>query len=237
MRTIKRLSSLLLSILILLTIIACDGTDKAYIYFSLDEQPKTLDPQIASSDSELMIVRNIFEGLLRKNEKGEIVCGVAESYKKNNLIYTFKLRKDAVWSNEEAVTAHDFVFALRRAVDPKTESPFVRRLFCIVNAKEINMGNMSVNDLGVKAIDDHTLQINLHTYDDSFEETLTTSLTMPCNEKFFNESAGKYGIFKEHTLSNGSYKLSKWGKSIHLVCLNPSSLRYVSKFSLDLSSI
>ncbi len=214
MRTIKCLSSLLLSILILLTVTACDGTDRAYIYFSLNEQPKTLDPQTASSDTELMIVRNIFEGLLRKDEDGKIVCGVAESYKKSNLTYTFKIRKDAIWSNGQNITAHDFVFALRRAVDPKTKSPFVRRLFCIINAKEINSGQMNIENFGVKAIDNYTLQITLCEYDNSFEETLTTSLAMPCNENFFNESAGKYGIFKEYTLSNGSYKLSKWGKEI-----------------------
>ncbi len=210
----KKIISLFITLLLLISVIGCDNTDKAYIYFALSEKPDTLDPQVASSDSELLIIRNIFEGLLRKNEKGEIVCGVAKNYKKSGLTYTFNLRKDAKWHDETPITAHDFVFALRRAVLPETESPFASRLFCIKNAKEIYSSKLSIEALGVTATDKHTLKIELAYEDENFENTLTTSVAMPCNEKFFYESAGKYGIFTEHILSNGSYKLSKWAKDI-----------------------
>lgn len=210
----KRIICLLLTVFILLSVVGCDDTDKAYIYFQLPERPVTLDPQIASSDTELLIVRNVFEGLLRKDEDGKILCGVAESYKKNGLTYTFKLREDVQWHNEEPITAHDFVFALKRAVNPETKSPFASRLYCIKNAKEINNGKANINSLGVTATDKHTLKIELAYEDKNFENTLTTSVAMPCNEKFFYESAGKYGMFKDNILSNGSYKLSKWAKDI-----------------------
>ena len=78
----KRIISLLLILILLFSVVGCDDTDKAYIYFALSERPVTLDPQVASSDTELLIIRNVFEGLLRKDEKGEIQPGVAESYKK-----------------------------------------------------------------------------------------------------------------------------------------------------------
>ncbi len=214
MNHIKRFTALLLSVFFIFTLTACDSTSKAYIYFSLSEQPSTVDPQTAQSDTELMLVRNIFEGLLRKDEDGKIVAGVAESYKKNGLIYTFHLRKNAMWSNEEGITAYDFVFAFRRAVNPETKAPFVRRFLSIKNADSIIKGKKPATDLGVKAVDTHTLQIELAYEDKNFEETLTTSIAMPCNESFFKETAGKYGLEKETTLSNGSYRLAKWGKEI-----------------------
>ncbi|MBQ4120295.1 MAG: hypothetical protein IJD45_07910 [Clostridia bacterium] len=214
MNLYKRLISIIISIIMLLSLSACDSTDSAYIYFYLNAQPETIDPQTAKSDSELMLVRNIFEGLLIKNENGEIVCGVAESYKKEGLTYTFKLQKNLVWSNESSLTAHDFVFAFKRAVNPKTESPFVKRLYAIKNAKAINKGKKSLNTLGVKALDAHTLQITLSQNDKNFEETLTTSIAMPCNEKFFNTTAGKYGLENDTTISNGSYRLAKWNQEI-----------------------
>lgn len=214
MKLYKRITSLLLCLVSILTLTACYNSDKAYIYFTLTEVPQTLDPQTAQTDTELMIVRNIFEGLLRKDENGKIACGVAKSYKKDGLTYTFNLRKDAVWSNEESVTAHDFVFAFRRAVDPKTEAPHSKMLENIENAKQILKGKKSADTLGVKAIDKHTLQIKLSAEDKNFEETLTTSVAMPCNEKFFNASAGKYGLDRDYTLSNGSYRLAKWSKEI-----------------------
>lgn len=220
---LKKLISLLLSVFILLCVSACDDTDKAYIYFQLPEKPASLDPQVASSETELLIIRNIFEGLLRKNEKGEIVCGVASEYKKNGLTYTFKLRKDAQWHDETPITAHDFEFAFKRAVSPETKSPFASRLFCIKNAAGIYTSKSNIDSLGVTATDKHTLKIELAYEDENFLETLTTSITMPCNEKFFYESAGKYGIFTDNTLSNGSYKLSKWAKDIFGIRLYKNS--------------
>lgn len=214
MNLYKRLISLLLSIVFLISLTACDSTDGAYIYFYLNEQPETIDPQTAKSDTELMIVRNIFEGLLRKNENGEIVCAASESYKKDGLTYTFKLRNDIVWSNEVPLTAHDFVFAFKRAVNPKTKAPFVKRLFAIKNAKAIYNGEKSLNSLGVKALDNQTLQITLSKNDKNFEHTLTTSIAMPCNEAFFYNASGKYGLNNDATISNGSYRLTKWNQEI-----------------------
>lgn len=210
----KKALSLLLCAVLIFSLSACNSTDDAYIYFTLNEPPQTLDPQIARTDAELMIVRNIFEGLLRKDNNGKIVCGVAEEYNKNGLEYTFTLRDDAMWSNEQPITAHDFVFAFTRALDPKTKAPHSKQLINIVNAKEILSGKKSPDSLGVKAVNDQTLKITLAKEDKNFEEVLTSAISMPCNEEFFKQSAGKYGLEKENTLSNGSYRLAKWGKDI-----------------------
>ena len=212
MRNFKRLFCLLLCLVFILPFAGCGDTKEAYIYFELPAVPETLDPQIASSDSELIIIRNIQEGLMRKNDKGEIVCGIAESYEKKGMTYTFKLREDAKWNNGDKITAHDFVFAFKRALNPETNAPFATRLYSIKNAKAINNGTKSLDKLGVKALDDGTLKITLTDDDENFLEALTTAVAMPCNEKFFNERAGKYGLFDDNILSSGSYRLSRWRK-------------------------
>lgn len=181
-----------------------------YVYFDIKNKPHSIDPQTAKTDEELLIVRNIFEGLLRKNEKGKIVCGAAKSYKKSGLTYTFKLRKDAVWSDKTPVTAYDFVFGIRRAVSPAVKCPYGKRLSKIVNAEAALNGTASPEAIGVTANDEETLQITLSSEDKSFEDTLTTSVAMPCNEEFFNSTSGKYGLDAESILSNGSYVLKKW---------------------------
>lgn len=185
---------------------------ESIIYFELLQKPQTLDPQTAQSDSELLIVRNIYEGLMRETDDGKIIGGVSESYSYENLTYTFKLKDDAVWSNGDKVTAYDFEYGLRRAVDPKIKAPFASRLFAITNAEAINNGNAEVSTLGVKALDEKTLTITLCREDNDFLKTLTTSVCMPCNEQFFEESIGKYGLDAKCIISNGSYRLTKWNK-------------------------
>lgn len=237
MKRVLKAACLILALLTLFSLAACgDSYQDAIIYFEIPEKPYTVDPQTASTDSELVIVANIFEGLLRKNESGAIVCGACKSFERNGLTYTFKLREDIVWSNEEPLTADDFVFAFRRAVSPETKSPFVSRLFPIENAKEIYEGKKSADTLGVSAQNSTTLIIKLSYEDESFEEALTTSVAMPCNEKFFTESAGKYGLSAEHTLSCGSYKLTKWNKESFGIRLYSNSL-YTGTFTAKNSAV
>ena len=213
MKLLYRILSICLCIATLLSFVGCgDDYSSSIIYFELSEKPDTLDAQLASTDEELLIVRNIYEGLLREDQNGDIVNGVCESFQKKGLVYTFKLKKDAVWSTGEKLTANDFVFAFRRAVDPETNAPFVKRLWCIKNAEEISKGNSSVNSLGVKALDDYTLQITLIKEDEDFLKTLTTSICMPCNQSFFNDCHGQYGLKSEYLISNGSYSITKWNR-------------------------
>ncbi len=210
----KRFLSVVLCVLIIFSVL-CGCGEKykdSIIYFELLDKPTTLDPQMASSDSELLIVRNIYEGLLREDIDGNAVLGVCESYSYENMIYTFHLKKDAVWSNGDKVTASDFEYAFRRAVDPKIKAPFASRLFAIQNAEAIAGGSVDVSTLGVKAVNDTTLTITMCREDNDFLKTLTTSICMPCNESFFEESVGKYGLDSKCIISNGSYRLTKWNK-------------------------
>ena len=213
MKQIIKFIALALSVLAVILTAGCNESyQNAIIYFEIPEKPFSLDPQTVSSDSELAVVGNIFEGLLRKNDGGAIAGGMAESFSKDGLTYTFKIRSDAKWSNETPVTSNDFLFAFKRALLPETEAPFASRLFSIENAEQINSGKLSADSLGVSAPDDKTLIIRLCRDDENFESALTTSVAMPCNEEFFNASAGKYGLTEETVISCGSYTLSKWKK-------------------------
>ena len=212
MKPIFKIISLFLSAVFLLTLTACSNTDDAYIYFQLDKLPRTLDPQTAKTDVELLISQNIYEGLMRFDDKGELICAVAESYQKQGLTYTFKLRKDAKWKNGDAITADDFVFAFRRALSADTGAPYASLLYSVKNAKSFSEGKSS--DLGATAIDEHTLKIELEYEDDDFLKVLSYPVSMPCNEEFFLNCKGKYGLDTDCILSNGSYRLTKWGKEI-----------------------
>ncbi len=214
MSIFKKILSVGLCIVLMLGVF-CGCGEKyidAIIYFELLEKPQTLDPQTVRSDSELLIVRNIYEGLLRKNSDGNIVNGACESYTYSDLNYTFKLKENLVWSDGTPLTAYDFEYGLIRAVDPKIKAPFASRLFSITNAEAINSGNADISTLGVKAVNETTLTISLCREDNNFLDTLTTSVCMPCNQEFFKQSIGKYGLDAEYIVSNGSYRLTKWNK-------------------------
>ncbi len=208
----KRLFLIFLSaVLLCLSFGGCKEDYKdAFIYIDFDTVPTNLDPQLADSDEELTVVRALFDTLLRYNKDGKIVCSGAESYKKDGNTYTFKLKKDAKWVSGEKVTAHDYVFALRRAVESSTKAPYASSLFSIVNAKEIYEGKVELSSLGVSAPDDYTLKIQLKEADSEFEKVLTTAVAMPCNEKFFNSCKGKYGLTIDTTASCGSYYVKQW---------------------------
>ncbi|MBQ1186770.1 MAG: hypothetical protein IIX54_03685 [Clostridia bacterium] len=211
MRFIRIISAILSAIILCSCFTAC-GEDykEAFIYIDFDAKPTSLDPQLADSDEELTVVRSLFDTLLRYDENGNIVCSGAESYTKEGNTYTFKLNKKAKWVDGDNLTANDYVFGFRRAVDPETKAPFANSLFSIVNAKDIYNGSKSVSALGVTAIDDYTLKIELTGNDAEFEKVLTTAVTMPCNEKYFTACKGKYGLTLDTTPSCGSYYIRQW---------------------------
>ena len=201
-------------------------TENQILNYNLPGEPKTLDPQIADDYSSNIILTNIFEGLTRIDKNENVIPGVAKSWEtnNNNTEFIFHLRKDTFWSdkNKKPVTAKDFVFAFKRAIDRETQAPKVSTLFCIKNAKKINQEKMPISELGVSAIDDFTLKIELEYPNENFLKVTSTLITMPCNEEFFNASEGQYGLELKTTLGNGPFKLkNKYGwehfKSISLL--------------------
>lgn len=238
MKFCKRALSAILCAAICFLMTACgDKHREAYLYFELATKPSTLDPQTASEDSELLIIRNIFEGLMRYDADGELVCGAAASYEKNGLTYTFKLREDIKWSTGDPLSAEDFVFGIRRALSPETAAPFVSRLLCISGAKAVNSGSADVSALGVSAPDGKTVQITLESEDEYFLHTLASSVAMPCNESFFKECIGKYGLESKYIIANGSYSIRKWAKGENFGIRIYNNKEYNGKFIAENAAV
>ena len=206
----KKVFSLFLAVL-MCAICLC-GCGKEYknatIYYELSAFPSTLDPSVINDTTQTMISSNLFEGLMRLDYDLNVVCGAAEKYEVSGNKYTFTLRENLKWSNGDPLTAYDFVFGMQRGVDPGTNSPLAKNLFCIKNAEGIFSGKLSAKSLGVTAVDQRTIVIE--TVGDGLLNALTTSVAMPCNEEFFNKSAGKYCMTASTTLSNGSYRIRLW---------------------------
>lgn len=195
-----------------------DGSD--YIFKTvISENPKNLDPLLAEDKSSLMIIENCFEGLLYRNEKGEISNGCAESYEisPDELVYTFHLKDDIYWhtlgESEEKfqLTADDFLFAFERIFDPLNPiSPYRDDFLMILGAKKIANGEEDFSKLGVYVIDDFTIKFRLEEKCYDFLNLLTTSAALPCNREFFKSTKGRYGLFAETTASNGAFYVKEW---------------------------
>ena len=226
----RRFLSLILAAAMILSLSACSerGADKS-ISYALDKSPSTLDPQYTGEAEAQIVINNTFEGLVRISAEGKIIPGIAESWSisDDGLTYTFNLKPGTEWYcpislksefgeefyekySSEKVTANDFVFAMRRAINPATGSAFAHRLFVISNATDIYSGALPVEQLGVTATDDNTLVIQLSEVCPDFLERLTESVFMPCNEEFFNSMNGRYGITQRHILCNGPFYVSSW---------------------------
>ena len=185
--------------------------DQTFTYRLLDQFP-TLDPQLNQDTSGFHIIRDLFEGLLSQDASGDLVPGVATGYAASdgNTTYTFTLRPDARWSNGDPVTAHDFVYAWRRAVDPATASPYAwyLELTGMVNAKEILAGNEPPSGLGVRAVDDHALEVKLNTPLPYFPAMTTYATLFPAHRATI-EAHGADWTAPGNMVSNGAYTLEE----------------------------
>jgi oligopeptide transport system substrate-binding protein len=124
-------------------------------------EPESLDPSYIESVNAAEIGRDLFEGLTSTNHHGDVVPGVAESWKQTDATtWVFKLRKTAVWSNGQPVTAEDFVYGWRRFLDPKTASKIASTYAVyLLNGLDVVNGKKPVTELGVRAVDKQTLEV------------------------------------------------------------------------------
>lgn len=224
---LRRLLSALLVACMLLVFPSCgqqknEAADKTIQYY-IDQEPQTLDPQVATDSSATLTIGALYEGLARLDQNGKAAPGVAESWSSNEAatVFTFHLRENAVWSDGQPVTAADFVFAFRRALAPQTKSAASRPLSVVKNALKVSAGSLSADQLGVRAENDKTLVVELEYAYADFPALTAESVFMPCNEKFFQQTQGKYGLEYKSILSNGPFVLGgkySWdhGKQIKL---------------------
>ncbi len=176
---------------------------------------ESLDPQQATDGTSFEVIADYTDGLMQMDSEGNPVNAIAESYEvsEDGCTYTFKLRQDAKWSNGTAVTAADFVFAWQRAVDPEVASEYSYMLSDIgqiKNAAEIIAGEMDKSELGVTAVDDSTLEVQLNVPVSYFLSLMYFPTFYPVNEEFFNSCGDTFGTSPETTLSNGAFVLDSY---------------------------
>ena len=181
----------------------------------LETPVESLDPQQATDGTSFEVIADYTDGLMQMDADGQAVPAIAESYdlSDDGLTYTFHLRSDAKWSNGTPVTAADFVFAWQRAVDPAVASEYAYMLSDIgqiKNAAEIIAGDMDKSELGVTAVDDTTLQVELNVPVSYFLSLMYFPTFYPVNEEFFNSCGDTFATSPETTLSNGAFILDSY---------------------------
>lgn len=174
----------------------------------------TMDSVLNTDTVGSTVMNNVMEGLYRLNldNKPELAMASEDpTISEDGLIYTFKLREDAKWSNGDPVTANDFVFAWRRLMNPSTGSQSAYMMEGIVkNASEVNKGDMELEELGVKAIDEKTLEVQLESKVPYFEDLLSLSVFLPQNEAYVTEKGNKFASNSDNSIYNGPFLLTDW---------------------------
>lgn len=175
-------------------------------------EPASLDPHKVESDVEFNIISDLFEGLVSVSPAGEIQPRLAEKWEnKENTVWTFHLRPGITWSDGTAITAQDIVWSWQRLVSPLTASPYSSYPgnMHIVNAKEIAEGKKAPETLGVKAVDDATLEVTLTQPNAAFLAMLAHPSLVPIDKVLVNRF-GEQWTKPEHIVTSGPYKLSAW---------------------------
>lgn len=191
-RALKR-NSVFLSLLIIASILgACSERDKTAetgeanrsLVRGIGGSPETLDPGLAEDVHAFTVLVDTYEGLVTENADGQLVPGVAESWNisEDATTYTFHLRKDARWSNGDAVVASDFVRAMRRVADPNSQSPYASLLAPILNFDDVMAGREAPNALAVTAISNEVLEVRLAAPANHFLALLALPVAFPRHE-------------------------------------------------------
>lgn len=205
-----------------LVLAACGGggsgdDDTLTLRRGISAKVDTLDPHRSSAAWENIIIGDMFLGLTQHTADGQVIPAMAESWTTSDdgLIWTFNLR-DTTWSDGVPLTAEDFVFALRRIQDPAIASQYSSLLYIIKNAQALNEGRVAPEELGVRAIDDRTLEITLEQPAPYLEGLLTHYTTYPV-PRHIVEQYGEAWVQPENIEVNGPYKLVYWVTGDQLV--------------------
>ena len=218
----------------LLFIFACGGDKKEIKTTSkpvenqelnvfLSSEPKTLDMSRATDQYSSAILALTNEGLVSAeiNDKGQevITPAVAESWSvsPDNLVWTFNLRDNAVWADGKPVTAQDFYYGITRSLDPKVGSSYAFLLYPIKGAQAFNSGKGSIEDVGIKVKDDHTLEFTLENPTPYFLQLGYFKNLYPQRKDIVDKYGEAYGSEGNHILSNGPYNLKEWVHSNKVV--------------------
>ncbi|MDC6270375.1 peptide ABC transporter substrate-binding protein [Lysinibacillus fusiformis] len=161
-------------------------------------------------------MNSVFEGLYRIGPENTPIPGMAESHEvsEDGTVYTFKIRKDAVWSNGTPVTAHDFEYAWKRAINPETQAIYSYLMLDIKNAANVQTEEDplygKVEEIGIKAINDETLEVQLNAPIPYFISLTTYAPFFPLNKEFTESQGDQYALEAENMIYNGPFMMESW---------------------------
>ena len=186
---------------------------------ALAQEPPQLNGMKATDQVSIQVLSHVMEGLTRYDRRGMLSPGVALRWEISDEKATFWLRDNARWSNGDPVTAHDFVFAWRTVVTPSTASEYAFILYPIKHAEAINRGERPATDLGVRALDDFTLEVELERPTAYFLKLTAFVSYFPVQEAFYQSTQGAYAADADKLLYNGAFRISNWVHSASLTML------------------
>lgn len=201
------------------------GADYTYTYADVDKDEKvlnlaessdipTLDTSKATDQVSFQTMNSTMEGLTRIDADGKVQPGVAESWEasEDGLTWTFKLRKNSTWSNGTPVTAKDFEYSWKRTLTPDTAAEYAYIMYDLAGAEDFNTNGGDVNAVGVKAVDDYTLEVTLVRPIAYFAELMSFQPFFPQSQAFVESCGDSYGTAADKQLYNGPFTLSTWKK-------------------------
>lgn len=211
----QKILALLLAMLLLLTLgTGCrkSGSADLVLRYVLEAEPATLDPAKSTAIPEALVELQIFEGLTRLDAKDQPVPGAAEKWdiSADGLKYVFYLRSNAKWSNGDPVTAHDFEFAWKRALSPELAAETAYMLFPVKNAQAYNEKKTTADQVGVKALNDSTLEITLEKPTAYFLSLTAFHTFYPVHRQTVIANPDKWAINVATVIGNGPFKITKW---------------------------
>ncbi len=181
------------------------------LQWSITGEPSTMDAGIATDSTSMDMINLTFEGLTSVDRQGQLINAIAESYTHTPDFtqFTFTIRKDAKWSNGDPVTAHDFEYAIKRNLDPKTASGYAYQLFYIKGGEDFYSGKGKQEDVGVKAKDDYTLDFTLRSPTPFFRELTSFTTYYPLHKKTI-ESNPLWAAEAKTIVGNGPFVMDTW---------------------------
>ena len=215
----KKVLALLFAALMVFSCLACNTQGPAEEFelnVNIASEPESIDPALNTAVDGAVMINHMFEGLYKWIDDGngvaKLVLGQAESVDVNaeKTVYTFKIRENAKWSDGQAVTASDFVYSWQRLVDPATAADYCYMADILLNANEIMAGEKDKSELGVKAIDEHTLEVTLHTPCPYFEEIMAFPSLMPVRQDMIEKGGDQWTFDLSTYVGNGPYKMESW---------------------------
>ncbi|MBF8984353.1 peptide ABC transporter substrate-binding protein [Lutibacter sp. B2] len=242
--TKKGLALILILTLVFTSLVGCGGQqqeqakveNEKVLKWNLGSEPKTLDPQLNSAQDGGHVINNVFEGLMR-DANGKYEPAIAESYdiSEDETTYTFHLR-DAKWSDGKPITAYDFEYAWKRALDPNLipePSEYAFQLFYIKGAQEAYEGTGSLDDVAINVIDEKTIQVTLTAPTQYFLELTAFYTYMPVRKDMVEKDPQKWATNPETAVSNGPFMLAEYNLGDKVILKKNPNYWNVDKVKLD----